>query len=91
VLLEALNAAVLQVARLQGALDSRLPIEQAKGYVAARAEVSTHAAFEALRRYSRNHNLKLREVCVDIVAGTLPQADVIIELARREEQLRHTR
>lgn len=57
--------------QLQEALDSRIIIEQAKGIVAARHEITPNAAFERLRRLARNSNRRLHQVCRDIVAGDL--------------------
>jgi transcriptional regulator with GAF, ATPase, and Fis domain len=57
--------------QLQGALDSRVAIEQAKGFVAARCDVTPGDAFELLRRHARGHGHKLREVAADVVEGRL--------------------
>lgn len=57
--------------QLQGALSSRVMIEQAKGYLAAKYETDTATAFTAMRQYARNHNLRLHDVAGDIVAGRL--------------------
>lgn len=48
--------------QLQGALNSRVAIEQAKGAVAQACGVSVDEAFTAIRRYARNHNRKLTDV-----------------------------
>ena len=55
--------------QLQGALDSRVLIEQAKGVLAERQGISTELAFDMIRRYARNHHRKLRGVCQQIIAG----------------------
>ena len=61
--------------QLQHALNSRVVIEQAKGVLAERNNVTMAAAFEALRRYARDHNLKLAEVATAVVRGTVePEA-----------------
>ena len=57
--------------QLQGALSSRITIEQAKGVLAERDDLSMDAAFDALRRYSRDHNLKLTDVATLVVTGEL--------------------
>lgn len=57
--------------QLQGALDSRVVIEQAKGRVSEQLGVDVDKAFDRLRRYARSHNEKLREVAMRIVAGEL--------------------
>jgi len=48
--------------QLQGALNSRVAIEQAKGAVAQACGVSVDEAFTGIRRYARNHNSKLTAV-----------------------------
>lgn len=58
--------------QLQTALDSRIIIEQAKGFVMARLGVDATSAFEILRRYARNNSLKLRDLARDILDGTKP-------------------
>jgi PAS domain S-box-containing protein len=56
---------------LQGALDSRVEIEQAKGLLAGRDGIGTDEAFRRLRRHARDHNLGIREVARQVVAGRL--------------------
>jgi GAF domain-containing protein len=53
--------------QLQGALNSRIVIEQAKGAVAYAQGVSVDDAFARIRRYARNHNRKLTDVAWAIV------------------------
>jgi hypothetical protein len=57
--------------QLQTALNSRIVIEQAKGFLAERLTVSVDAAFGLLRAYARDHNLKLTAVATDVVEGRL--------------------
>jgi AmiR/NasT family two-component response regulator len=63
-----------RVAQLQQALDTRVIIEQAKGFLAGRDGVPPDASFERLRRYAREHGEPLREVAARLVDGaiTLP-------------------
>lgn len=61
--------------QLEGALQSRIIIEQAKGILAGRHGTTPDAAFEVLRSHARSHRLKMRDVCSAIVNGeitTLP-------------------
>jgi ANTAR domain len=58
--------------QLQGALDSRVVIEQAKGAVAARLGITPEAAFELLRGYARQASRPLAEVAGEAVRGELP-------------------
>ena len=60
----------VHMSQLERALSSRIVIEQAKGVVRARRQVTTEEAFEALRHWARSSNLRLVDVCVDVV-GTL--------------------
>jgi GAF domain-containing protein len=53
--------------QLQGALNSRIIIEQAKGAIAQVHGVSVDEAFRRIRAYARNHNRRLTEVAELIV------------------------
>lgn len=57
--------------QLQHALNSRVAIEQAKGVLAERANVSMDEAFATLRTHARTHNLKLTDVAIAVVRGGL--------------------
>jgi GAF domain-containing protein len=57
--------------QLQTALNSRVIIEQAKGVLAQRGNLTMHAAFDRLRHYARGHNLRLTEVARQIVETDL--------------------
>lgn len=69
------EAAVL-ADQLQGALQSRIIIEQAKGMLAGRLSIGTEEAFSLLRRHARDHNRRLSDVAVDLLAGTLPTSEL---------------
>lgn len=57
--------------QLNNALTTRIVIEQAKGMLAVRGSVDMEHAFNSLRNYARTNNLKLAQVCVDLVNGRL--------------------
>jgi transcriptional regulator with GAF, ATPase, and Fis domain len=57
--------------QLQGALNSRILIEQAKGVLAERLGISVDEAFTALRAYARSGNHKLRDVATSVIDGSL--------------------
>lgn len=61
-------AAALKESHLNTALDARKVIGQAQGILMERHGLSVDQAFEVLRRYSQNHNLKLRVVAEQLVA-----------------------
>lgn len=57
--------------QLTQALNSRIVIEQAKGVVGERENLTMEQAFTLLRSYARNHNLRLVEVARGVVDGVL--------------------
>lgn len=57
------------VTQLQGALDSRIVIEQAKGVLAARNKTDVSSAFNELRSQARREQRPVRSVAHDIVHG----------------------
>lgn len=62
--------------QLQGALNSRLIVEQAKGLLSERASISLEAAFELLRSYARPRGERLSEVARRFVDGSLGMTDL---------------
>ena len=62
--------------QLQTALTSRVVVEQAKGVLAQHHGLSMDAAFDRLRRYARDHNLRLAEVARQLATGKLDPATI---------------
>jgi transcriptional regulator with GAF, ATPase, and Fis domain len=62
--------------QLQGALNSRLVVEQAKGLLSERASISLETAFDLLRSYSRPRGERLSEVARRFVDGSLSVDDL---------------
>jgi len=58
------------VTQLQGALDSRAVIEQAKGILAGRDRLTMRQAYEQLRAQARAERRRLQEVSADLVRQT---------------------
>jgi GAF domain-containing protein len=67
----ALREAKVLADQLQRALNSRVIIEQAKGVLAERAQIKLDDAFNMLRTYARNHNLRLHDVATAVVSSLL--------------------
>ncbi|MDD7965407.1 GAF and ANTAR domain-containing protein [Actinomycetospora lemnae] len=63
--------------QLQGALNSRVIIEQAKGVLAGRGDLSPEDAFTALRSHARARGLRLTELARDVVQGTVDVAGIV--------------
>ena len=53
--------------QLQGALDSRQIIEQAKGVLVGRHGITPRAAFEQLRAQARAERRKVAALCAEVV------------------------
>ena len=60
-----------RVRQLQTALDSRVIIEQAKGYLAGRDGIGPEAAFERLRHHARAHHMAIRDVARRVIDGEI--------------------
>jgi len=77
---------------LQGALNSRIVIEQAKGVVAEQQKVSMEEAFAMLRGYARNSRVPLSELAHTIVDRSLSSAVLrsVPPLGRDSAGFRHT-
>ncbi len=74
--------------QLQRALTSRVVVEQAKGVLAQRGNLDMVDAFKALRRYSRDHNLKLTDVSQDIVTRAVPPQVLLDHFSARNTRTR---
>ncbi len=63
--------------QLQRALDSRVVIEQAKGILAERLQVSTGDAFEVLRGAARSRNRLLSDLAREFVTGSADAMELL--------------
>jgi GAF domain-containing protein len=61
---------------LQGALNSRIAVEQAKGILAERLKVDMDTAFGMIRNHARSHSMLLSSVADALVRGSLSAADL---------------
>ena len=71
-------------AQLQSALNSRVVLEQAKGLVAQSGDLDMASAFAVLRKYARDHNLKLSELAEAVVSRRLPVAALSTSTKRNQ-------
>lgn len=62
-------------AQLQGALNSRAIIEQAKGVLIGRQGISAHAAYQQLRAQARSERRKLAVLSAELVRDAVRQTD----------------
>ena len=69
------EAAEVRAGQLEVALQSRLVIERAKGYLIGSRGIDADAAFDLLRGHARAHNLTTREVARRLNEGELALAD----------------
>lgn len=58
-------------AQLQRALDSRVVIEQAKGYLAQRENIDMDEAFARIRNHARSTQARIGVVAAEVIAGRL--------------------
>lgn len=73
---KALREARILAEQLQRALNSRVAIEQAKGVIAERLQISVDDAFTILRTYSRNKNRNLHDVAAEVTLNRLTAGDL---------------
>ena len=72
---EALELAEARAGQLQTALDSRVVIEQAKGYLVASLGITPDQAFGRIRDHARSHQLRTHDVCRAVLAAELTLSD----------------
>jgi AmiR/NasT family two-component response regulator len=58
-----------QNAQLERALESRVLIEQAKGMLAERWDVTPARAFELLRSAARSHRMRVHDLALSVLAS----------------------
>jgi GAF domain-containing protein len=68
--------------QLQGALNTRIIIEQAKGAIAQAHNITVDVAFELLRTYARRSNRRLSEVANLVVSDLRSLPDLTVSPAR---------
>ena len=61
----------LAQAQLQRALESRVVIEQAKGYLSQRQNIDMDEAFARIRNHARSTQARIGVVAADVIAGRL--------------------
>jgi transcriptional regulator with GAF, ATPase, and Fis domain len=85
---EAMDTQERVTSQLQTALSSRVVLEQAKGVISESGELDMDGAFEVLRRYARNHNMKLTSLAQAVANRTLP-AQLVLEQPPRPARAGH--
>ncbi|MEU8372200.1 GAF and ANTAR domain-containing protein [Micromonospora sp. NPDC048894] len=73
----AIRRGELLTEQLQGALNSRIVIEQAKGAVAQATGLDVDEAFAAIRGYARRHHRKLTEVAHGVLSDPAMLAHIL--------------
>jgi ANTAR domain len=89
-LIQLVSTLARRAAQLQEALDSRIAIEQAKGVLVERFDLSPDEAFGLLRRAARSNRMPLHRLATTVVSSreTPPELDGV---ARRQLPLRMAR
>lgn len=82
-LVELVATLARRAAQLQGALDSRIVIEQAKGVLAERYSLTPDEAFALLRRSARSNRMPLRQLASAVVASPHTPAEIGDGVPRR--------
>lgn len=65
------------ITQLQGALDSRVVLEQAKGFLAEQTGLDIDEAFRLMRDHARRQQRRLHDVAADVVARKLSAAALV--------------
>lgn len=68
---------LVRAEQLQGALDTRIVVEQATGVLSEHAGIGMGAAFDALRQHARSRRLKLSEVAQQVVDRRLAPGEIV--------------
>jgi AmiR/NasT family two-component response regulator len=71
--------------QLQGALNSRVIIEQAKGMLAERGRIDLAQAFALLREHARSRQQRLSDLARDVVNGATV-LDALLDPRQTEER-----
>ncbi len=74
----AINEHQVLAEQLQGALQSRVLIEQAKGVLAERHNLDMPQAFDTMRGHARTSGTRLLDVAAGIIDGTLDEATLLL-------------
>lgn len=72
-----IQESVLLTDQLHFALNSRVTIEQAKGVLAERLGIGVGEAFNVIRNFARSHRLRLADVAVAVVDGSVSASDLL--------------
>jgi len=83
-----LDAAVERIAQLEGALQSRVIIEQAKGKLAERFQIAPAQAFQLLRGAARSARMNIHTLAEDVVASRTTPNEIVREIRAISERSR---
>ena len=86
-LVQELTASKERVAQLEQALESRVVIEQAKGRLAERFQISPEQAFALLRGSARSARMNIHLLARDVMTSRITPDEIVREI--REMSQRH--